>query len=251
MKSFLRLLARAVPFLAITVVRGATTLSVSPDQDALVSTGASNAFVANNYGAAGAVSVAGPGTAKGEQRSFLRFDVSSIKAGFDAQYGVGNWTITGVALTLLRQNPGANPVFNTSNVSGTFGIDWVPTDSWVEGTGTPNVPTTDGVAWNDVATLSSGAVSQGSQTYTAGTGQVTYTLTPTSGLLADITNGSSATLMLSTSSSSMSAVFASRNNGTSSNWPVLNVTATPEPARAALLLAGAFGFVIRRRRQGV
>ena len=230
-------------------VEAATTLStpINPDQDTVIATGVSNAFVNNNYGSAGAVSVAGASSGKKEQRAVMRFNVSTVISSFNALLGVGNWSIDSVTLQLAAQVPGGtNPLFNNPNVAGTFRIDWVPGDSWVEGTGTPATPTTTGLTWAN-ASLGT-AVSQGNQSYNGGTGLMSFTWTPTSEMMQDIMNGGEMSLELSAVTATMSGIFTSTNNGTPSNWPSLNFTASPEPSRALLIVAGMLGVMSRRRR---
>ena len=236
--------------LSTSFSRAATTLSVTPTQDTTIATGTLSAFINNNYGGAGAFSVSGTGAGKGAADGVLSFNVSSITSGFDTQYGVGNWTINSVVLGLVAQAPGANNLFNSSNVAGTFHVDWVSNNGWVEGTGTPNSPTTTGLTWAN-ASLGT-AESLGDQSYTGGTGAMSFSLTPSAGLLGDINNGTTATLELSGVTTTMTGVFNSRSNGTSSNWPVLTITASavPEPGRMMLVILGALGLCARRRRTG-
>ena len=240
-----------ITWLSASLCCAATTLSTTPTQDTTIATGVSNAFINYNYGGAGAFSVSGTGAGKGAADGVLSFNVSSITSGFNTQYGAGNWTINSVVLGLVAQAPGANNLFNSSNVAGTFHVDWVPNNGWVEGTGTPNSPATTGLTWAN-ASLGT-AESLGDQSYTGGTGAMSFSLTPSEGLLGDITNGTTATLELSGVTSTMTAVFDSRNNGASSNWPVLTITASavPEPGRMMLIMLGALRLCARRRRTGV
>lgn len=236
--------------LSTSFCRASLTLSTTPTQDTTIATGVSNAFINNNYGGAGAFSVSGTGAGKGAADGVLSFNISSITSGFNTQYGAGNWTINSVVLGLVAQAPGANNLFNSSNVAGTFHVDWVPNNGWVEGTGTPNAPTSTGLTWAN-ASLGT-AESLGDQSYSGGTGAMSFSLTPSAGLLGDINTGGTATLELSGVTSTMTGVFNSRSNGTSSNWPVLTITASaaPEPGRMTLVLLGALGLCTRRRRTG-
>jgi len=209
----------------------ATSVSLQADQDSLVATGVSNASVANNYGDAGATSVAGSATTHAEQRTITRFNTASAKTSFDTAFGVGRWRIDSVKLQLNCVVPGgANGVFNNPNVAGSFRIDWIPTDTWTEGTGRPNDVTTDGVSWNDIATLATGAVSQGSQSFSGSTGLTNYTLTATTELLNDIIAGDKTSFILSPVSSTMSMVVHSRTFTNSSTRPQLTITASALPA---------------------
>ena len=245
---FKQLTVFIVVLLAITQAKAAV-VALNPDLDTVVATGPSNNFINNNYGGAGATSVAGASTSKGEQRTVTRFDVSTAASAFNTEFGAGNWAVDSVVLRLTAQVPGgANPLFNNPNVAGQFIIDWVSVDSWVEGTGNPNTPTASGLTW---ATLNLGtAQSQGTQGYNGSTGAVDYLLTPSAGLLADIMSGGYASFMLRASDPTMSAIFNSRSNGTTANWPVLTITASavPEPGRMALLMLGMTALLARRKR---
>ncbi len=231
-------------------VRAATTVALTPDQDSVVATGIANAFVSNNYGGAGATSVSGSSAGKGEAQTITRFDTATAKASFDTEFGAGNWILDSASLRLVGMTPGgANPLFNSTNVAGQFLVQWVPTDNWVEGTGTPNTPATTGVTWTDIATLGTGAESLGAQSYDGTIAAADYYLSPSPGLLLDISNGKTASFILSAVSPTMTAIFVSRSNGTPANWPELNLTASavPEPGRAMLVMVGALSLVFRRR----
>ena len=215
-----------------------TTVSLQPDQDAVVATGPSNSFVANNYGGAGAIAVAGASTTKGEQRAVLRFDTSSAAAAFDTVYGSGSWKIDGVVLRLTAQVPGGNnPVFNVPNVAGAFLVEWIPANAWTEGSGTPILPGTAGVTWSDVPTLEMNAESEGVQSFSGIAGTTDYTLNPSAGLLAAIKGGGLASFMIRASDATMSMVVNSRSYITASNRPFLTITASPKPAPAVTLAA--------------
>ena len=110
-----------------------------------------------NYGAAGTLAVSPASAAKGEFQSVLRFNLAAGVAQFNAAYGSNQWTITGVTLDLASNYGVAgvqpnNPIFNVIN-GGQFVIEWLSDDAWLEGTGTPNLPTTDGVCYNSLPAL--------------------------------------------------------------------------------------------------
>lgn len=69
----------------------AATATLNPIADAFVTTGPTGNLSGNNYGGAGALSVAAPGLAKGEFQSVLQFDLSSATASFNAQFGAGKY----------------------------------------------------------------------------------------------------------------------------------------------------------------
>ena len=245
--------------LSALALHGATTITVRPDGtgtsngDTFVTTGPSNNLTANNYGGGGAVAVSAAGLPQGEEKSVFRFDVSSVKSSFDSTYGVGAWTVTGVQLELTAVTPNSS-VFNSPNAAGSFLVQWVPTDSWVEGSGTPAVPSASGLNWTGMAALTSGAESEGSLSFSGSLGTADYSLSPSSGLLGDISSGGQASFILSAADATMTAVFNSRSFPTSSSRPALIVTASalsvPEPGRTLFLVLGLVAGLLRRRRVG-
>ena len=258
---FMTVLTIAVLVFAGGDARAATTVTLQPDNsgtsnaDAFVATGSgSNDLSGNNYGAAGALGVSAA-LAKGSFASLLRFDVSTAKSTFDSNYGVGGWHIDSIALQLTTTTVN-NAIFNASQ-TGTFDVKWISSDSWVEGTGSPNTSSTSGVKWTDLATLTSGAEAEGvfNVTHVGDGVTASYTLTPSSGLLHDILFGSPASLALTAdpSDSTFSALFNSRNFGTAGRRPGLIITASglsgiPEPSRALLLMISAVCTLRRRSR---
>lgn len=232
----------------------ATTITIRPDGsgtsngDAFVTTGPSNNLTVSNYGGAGALAVSAS-LANGSFASVLRFDIASAKATFDATYGAGNWWIESAVLELATSNPN-NAIFNSPNVAGAFSVQWFATDGWTEGTGTPAAASGTGVKWSDLATLLTGAESEGTFTIASiADGAIAqYTLSPSSGLLADLLAGGPTSFALQAADSTMTAVFNARSFGTASRRPALILTAAPEPGRIVSLGLGMVAFCLRRRR---
>jgi len=254
------LLPLTAALLIVGTCHAATTITLQPDGtttndgDAFVTTGPSNNLTGNNYGGAGAIGVSNAGMAKGEFKSALRFDTSTAASTFTGTYGAGGWTIDSVVLQLTVANPN-NAIFNSPNAAGNFLVQWLQSDVWTEGTGTPAAVTTSGLTWSTLATLiAAGVQSEGTFAYNGDAVGTTlqFSLSPTSGLLNDILNGSQTSLVLSGASTGMTALFNSRNNGVAGNRPALIITASPssvpEPTRALLLVAGLVGITLRRRR---
>jgi len=212
----------------------ASVITLNPTADAFVSAGNAS----SNYGAAGGLSVAASGLAKGELQSYMKFDTSSAKSAFDTTFGAGNWTVQSVTLQLTAASPN-NPIFNSS-AAGQFSATWIPDDSWTEGTGTPSAPGSTGVTFNAQPSLA-GAVGLGTFSFSGTTsGQTIYTLSLASGFAADVSGGNLVSLHLLAADSVISGVFYSVNNTTVANRPVLSITAvTPEPATLALLAVGS------------
>ena len=240
---FLHLLA--IMLVASCACRAAVT--VNAVADTLVTTGPTSNLTGNNYGAAGGLGVSAA-LANGTFSSIVRFDVSTAVAAFDTQFGAGNWTLSGVQLSLASTAPN-NAMFNSPNTGGLFGVSWFSNDAWTEGTGTPTAPTTTGVTWNDIAGLTASAESQGTFSYNpAASGLVSYNLSASSGLSSDVMGGGLVSFYLTAADSSVSALFASRTNPTTGNRPTLTLTAlaVPEPGRAVLLLFGVTALISRR-----
>ena len=126
----------------------AATFTLNPSADAFVTTGPTANLGGNNYGGAGALSVAAAGLANGEFQSVLRFDLSTARASFDTQFGAGQWSIQSITLSLTATSPN-NAIFNPS-AAGQFGVSWMQNDSWTEGSGTPAAPTTTGITYTSL-----------------------------------------------------------------------------------------------------
>jgi hypothetical protein len=238
----------------------AALFTINPLEDAFVTSFAGSPNrTGNNYGAAGAIGVAAAGKPKGEFKSLLKFDLAGAKASFDSTFGVGKWTLDGLQLQLGPTNPN-NGAFNGSelvpvaNTAGQVLVRWVQNDSWAEGAGTPNLPTTSDLTWNTLASfLSANDQALGGFAFAGGTpGAVTnYPLSPSSGLTGDALAGGLTTLQLLPGDSNIAVMFNSR---TGTNVPVLTLSAVaiPEPGTLALgFLAGPalLGWRHVRRRQ--
>ena len=228
-------------------------ISLTPTADAFVSAANPN----SNYGGAGGLAVSAAGLPKGEFGSLLQFDLAAAKAAFDGALGAGAWTIQSVTLTLTATPPN-NPLFNGNaagpggsnvNFAGRFSLDWVQTDAWLEGTGTPAAPSGAGVTNSGLSgILGGGSEVLGTFDFNGATsGAVTYNLTLTPGLVGDVTAGSLLSLHGHAADSNVSALVNSRSAGATSSRPTLTITAVPEPATSSLALAAIPVFYRRRR----
>ncbi len=213
----------------------------------------------HNYGAAGALSVSGmvatngSGQQEGQLDSFLRFDASGAVNQFNIAYGVGQWTIAGVTLTLTEQASPAQTIFNRG--VGQFQVNWIANNSWTEGTGTPTSPSATGINWDSEPSVLSPGVDQSLGTFVNGgtNGTVTLSLGLNTSFVSDISTGVLVSLyMTAPTNSTIGFTFNSREFGTASARPLLSVTAVavPEPGTAALvLMAGSLLLVQRRIRR--
>lgn len=221
-----------------------TVISVA---DAFLCTGSTNYengadLTGLNFGAAGTLVVAPPSSSAGEFQSVVRFDVSSFPAAFSAVYGSNNWFVAGVSLQLTGNYGTAgvqpnNPIFPVID-GGRFVIEWLADDDWVEGTGTPNLPTTDGVCYNSLPELLSGPheiLCTNFYTPPGNNVPVNYALPPSTNLLADITNGGSVSLLFYAADDQIGYLFNSYKYGRG-NEPRISVVAAP----ILRILSGSF-----------
>jgi hypothetical protein len=231
--------------LPATLTATPVTISQVVQADTFVSSGQPT----SNFGALGAVEIAVPtGAQNRTQESLIRFNTSAIESGFNTDYGAGNWTITGITLTLYSnfatagQQPG-NSSFNQIAAGG-FELDWLSNDSWSE----------TGITWNTLASVLPGTGnnqldSLGDFYWPAtGSSSAGWNLSLDANLVVDITSGSLATIFgQPTAGSTVGYLFNTLNN----NPAYLNVTAdltsdVPEPGIFGLLFAGLAGLAAAR-----
>jgi hypothetical protein len=209
----------------------ATNVTVTPSADAFVRSLAPG----NNYGAAGALSVSGSGAMNGSGQqnglfdSLIRFPMSNVLAAVAGAFGTNGWVVTGAALSLNEVAAPNNPMFDRG--VGAFEIRWIASDTWVEGTGTPNLPTTDGVAYQDLSSLLNAARDEplGSFTNSGLDGTVSFPLPMAGGLVSNVVAGADVNLYLTAASESVGFTFNSRNFIGTNSWPVLTITAAVKP----------------------
>jgi hypothetical protein len=214
-----------------------------------------------NYGAAGTLAIAPASSAEGAFDSVLLFNTASAVSQFNSTYGAGDWTITGLTLSLASnygiqgEQPG-NAIFNTIN-AGSFGIDWLSDNTWTEGTGsgtgTPGYPNNGMVTFDSIPTLLSGSVdSLGDFTYTPpGNNSDTYfnyTLPLDANLVSGSAAGGNVSLYFYAADNQVSYLFNSRSYSTGHPELTLTVEPTPEPATTGLLAASLGGFLLMRWR---
>ena len=202
----------------------------------------------SNYGGAGAIEVSGANTVNGEFQGLLKFNLAAARSALDAQFGAGGWKLDAATLRLTASNPN-NPLFN-ANAAGPISVSWMQNDSWVEGTGGPVSPSTDGVTYTTLPTFLGPADEPvGTINFAGGNSGATLTaLSLSPGFVSDVLSGSDASLRLAPGSGTVSYLFSSRSFGTAANRPVLTLTASavPEPS-AGIALLGAMGLLLGRR----
>ncbi|HVM59491.1 MAG TPA: hypothetical protein VMV72_01370 [Verrucomicrobiae bacterium] len=203
----------------------------------------------HNYGGAGALSVSGSiatnvlGQQEGLLDSFMRFDMSGAVSNFNTSFGVGRWVTVGATLVLFEQGQPNNTIFNRG--VGPFEVRWIADNSWIEGTGNPNNPTTDGIVWNDEPSALNSNLDESLGTFVNGgtDGVVNATLEIPSGFASQLsTNGLVSFYMTATTNSAVGFTFHSHNFVTPAEWPYLQITAAPIPQITSI---GIIGGIVR------
>jgi len=215
---------------AFTSVVYGTTISVRPDADSFLRAQAP----ASNYGGGGALSVAGAAAVNGTGQqngaidTLMRFPMNDVVATFDATLGT-DWIITDARLVVTEMAMPDSAIFNLG--IGEFEIRWMGTDNWIEGTGRPIAPTSDGVTWQDLpAILNSNVdVSLGVFTNSGSNAQISFLLAPAASLIADARSGGELSLYLTAVSPDLGFTFNSRNFGNTNAQPFLELNAVANP----------------------
>ncbi len=237
-----------------SIAKAQVTYSGTSSADAFLATGspgnpAGADLTGLNFGGAGTLVVAPAASVKGEFQSVLKFNLANAVGLFNTNYGAGNWTITGISLELtsnygtngVQPNNGLFPVIS----GGSFVIEWLSNDDWVEGTGTPSLPTTDGVTYDSLSDLLSGAheiLCTNTYVPPGNNVPVTYVLPLNTNLVADVSGGGDVTILLYAADNQIGYLFNSYNYGRG-NEPLIRVVAAP----LLRILSGAFtgdGFLL-------
>ncbi|HXI83951.1 MAG TPA: DNRLRE domain-containing protein [Verrucomicrobiae bacterium] len=244
-----RLLMACLWFLVASSVTAQVVLTNYPVADTFVR----SLDPTHNYGGAGALSVSGLiatnviGQQAGLLDSFLRFDVSGVASNFNSIYGAGRWGISSVTLVVFEQTDVNNTDFNGG--VGPFEIRWIATNTWTEGTGKPNNPTTDGIVYNDEPSLLNSNLDKSLGTFVNGgtNGVVRLSLGASAGFVSNLSTGNLVSLFLTaTTNSTVGFTFHSRNFIDPSQFPFLEITAIPIPQITSLVVVGSdvkIGFI--------
>ena len=216
------------------------TATTTPVADALVR----SANPTQNFGILGALSVSGTiatngaGDQQGAFDSFLRFDITGLASMFNTSFGAGNWTVSSARLKLTEVAAPNNGMFNRG--VGPFEVQWIANDSWTE----------SGIVWNsESSVLISGQSSLGTFSNAGTDGLETLSLALPASFLNDLLAGSLVSFyMTATPNSTVGFTFNSRNFGTESARPMLELTAVPEPSTIWLLTLSVAVLGVARRR---
>ena len=207
------------------------TVSVTPSGDAFVRSLAPG----SNYGAAGSLSVSGSAAVNGSGQqnglldSLMRFPMSGVAASLNGSFGSNGWVVTGATLLVTEVGAQNNGIFNRG--VGAFEMRWVASEGWVEGTGKPTAPTTDGVAYEDLSSVlnPAGDVSLGQFTNSGVDGSVSFPLPLAGALVSNIVAGTDLNLYLTAAGASVGFTFNSRDFTGTNSWPSLTISAVAKP----------------------
>ena len=214
------------------------TYSGTTTADAFLATGSpgnpvGTDLTGDNFGAAGTLAISPASADKGAFESVIRFNFSAAVALFNSAYGTNAWNVSAISLT-LTSNYGTNGVQPNNKIfnvvsNGNFVIEWITNDIWAEGTGTPALPTSDGVTWDSLPGLLSGPCKiLGTNIYSPPgiNVPVTYPLPLDTNLITAIVSGGDTSLLFYAADNQIGYLFNSREYGRG-NDPLINLTATP------------------------
>jgi hypothetical protein len=222
------------------------TFTTMTSADAFLATGSTNNPIGSdltdlNFGGAGTLGIAPASSAKGEFQSVIRFDLSGATNLFQANYGT-NWTIANISLE-LTSNYGTggvqpnNPIFNVIS-GGKFVIEWLAHDDWVEGSGRPSFPTSDGITYNmlpDLLSTPHRVLCTNTYSPPGNDVHVLWPLPSDPELIADAAGGGSVSFLFYAADAQISYLFNSYFYGRG-NEPLIHVTAAP----LIRILSGSF-----------
>ena len=225
------------PLVCLTILPSAllaqsSTLSQKVGANTFVSSGSPTA----NFGTLGAMEIAAPTTAQNRTEiSLLEFNTSAIQSGFDSMYGVGDWVVTGVTLSLFSNyaTAGIQPGNGSFNkiAAGGFEFDLLSDNNWSQ----------TAITWNTLPTILPGSGNNNTSTQlgtfnwdAAGEASSIWTLNSSQPLVNDIIAGNQVTILgQPTTASTVAYLF----NTAMLNGGYLNVTAqaVPEPSTVGLI----------------
>jgi len=155
---------------------------------------------------------------------------------FNSRFSSNNWVISGAKLQVTEAGTPNNSIFDQGK--GAFEIHWIADDDWTEGTGTPNTPTTDGIAYTNEPALLTDSASLGTFTNTGTSATLQFTLGLPAAFVADAQAGGEVGLYLTAVDPRVGFTFNSRSFGAVSARPSLEISALPEPGISAINLSG-------------
>jgi len=144
-------------------------------------------------------------------------------------FGTQSWVITKVRLIANEMAAPDNAVFNRG--VGAFEVRWLASNAWIEGTGKPSAPTTDGVSWEDLPTIlnSNRDKSLGIFTNAGADGPIALNLELAESFVANFRLGGQVSLHLTAASPGVGFTFNSRNFGNTNAQPALEIITAADP----------------------
>ena len=178
----------------------------------------------------GSAAVNGSGQQNGLFDTLIRFPMADLATSMNGLFGTNGWMITSVLLTVSEVAAPNNPIFNRG--VGAFEIRWIGSDNWQEGTRTPNEPTMEGVAYQNLDSVLNASVdvSLGQFTNSGVNQQVSFALPLAGALVSNILVGADVNFYLTAASASVGFTFNSGNYTQTNAWPALAVTVVAKPA---------------------
>jgi hypothetical protein len=132
-------------------------------------------------------------------------------------------------LKLTEMGAPPSPVFNRG--VGVFEIRWLASDSWIEGTGIPATPTTDGVSWNDLTSLLNPAadVSLGKFSNSGTDTRLSFVLSLKDAFVSKIRAADRLTIYMTAVSPQIGFTADSRSFFSTNDIPALEIVAAADP----------------------
>jgi len=225
-------------------------VSVNPEADAFVRAQAPTA----NYGRAGSLAVAGVsatngfGVPGGRADSLARFPLDAVVSSLDSTFGNHEWFVANASLRLYELGAPNNALF--SRGVGAFEVRRLASgDNWQEGTGSPNLPTMDGVSFQDLPSLLDSAhdISLGVFTNNGVDGSLTLNLALAPPFVEGLRAGGATTLQFTPVNDSIGFTFLSRSDPRTDLRISLDLTvaAGPPPRISAIERISASQVAIR------
>lgn len=180
------------------------------------------------------------------QIALLRFETAAMRAAFDADYGVGNWAVTSVSLSLSSSvaTAGQQPNNNSFNriAAGDFEFALLSNDGWSE----------TGITWNTLPGILPGSGNDNASTPLGnffwpanGAASSVWTLNLDALLLNEIYNGDTLTLLGQPTIGSAVGYLFNTFPGNPGHLDVA-VQAVPEPSVWAVIACAVAGLATRR-----
>jgi hypothetical protein len=242
----------AISGVLTTVMTARASVSVASSEEAMVLSGSPN----TSWDPKGAVEISGNGLntaySGNSEYAFMYFNTSAAVTSFDAQYGTGDWTLTGASVQLAA-NFATSGVYPNNNVfneiePGSFTLSYISNNGWLNSS-------SGGVTWNNKGNYLPGVGNNleealGTFSYAAnGSSPFIWTLSPTSDFISSIDSG--ATSLYGTPADTSVGYLS--NTITQGNPAVLILTAqptaVPEPVLLSLLAMSGPALLSRRRRR--